>query len=477
MNVPLTIKRALRDYLAKTSDLLSPRTRRFLDQWFRTTPFTLKSKLILLFSLLFIIVIFGVSLFSLKHQKHFLTQELENRARLMANNLAVSSRDAVLGRDLLALSSLIGATQKDEDVVYAYVVDHRDVIIMHSDVTKISAPHIPLPQASSDKSLGSDMVQIASGPMSIIEVSQPIEYGNKTIGSVFIGLNQTRVERIIGEAKSRLLQTMGWGLALGGAGILLLSHLFLRPVAHMVRATQEVASGNLEILVPVNSRDELGQLGDSFNFMTAHLRAAYQEVERGYMDTTRALAAAVEAKDPYTKGHCERVRLYALEIGVRLGLSKHELKELELAAILHDIGKIGIRDDILTKPYRLSYEEMRMMHLHPEIGKRILEKVEPLHHVAMHILSHHEFINGKGYPQGLKGEKIPVISRIITVADSYDSMSSYRPYRGPLSEEEVHKRLIGSKGRQFDPPMVDTFLELCNAGVIENIKSKYPGDL
>jgi HD-GYP domain-containing protein (c-di-GMP phosphodiesterase class II) len=292
------------------------------------------------------------------------------------------------------------------------------------------------------------------------------------MGHVYIVLNQARVQAMMQQAKNRLLWTMGWGLFIGMGGILFLAHMFLRPVTHLVRATEEVASGNLEIWIPVKTRDELGQLGISFNSMTNHLKAAYEEVDRGYIETTRALAAAVEAKDSYTQGHCGRVSHYAVEIGKRLGLSRHDLKELELAAILHDIGKIGVKDEILMKPGRLSFEEMRIMHLHPEIGRRILENVEPLRQVAMDILCHHEFINGKGYPQGLKGEKIPVISRIITVADSYDSMSSKRPYRGPLSDDEVCKRLLAGKGRQFDPLMIDAFLDLYDAGLIQKIKTE-----
>jgi HD-GYP domain-containing protein (c-di-GMP phosphodiesterase class II) len=437
-----------------------------------TTPFSLRSKLIVLFSLLFVMVIFVVSIFSMKYQERFLAQEIEKRGKLIADNLAVSSRDALLDRDLLTLSSLIGGVQKDTDVAYAYIVDHRNVIIMHSDVTKISAPFVPAPQTQADNSSESSIIRTSGQLLPIIEISQPIQYGEKIIGRAYVGINRAYVQEMIQLAENRLLWTMAGGLLLGVTGILLLTHMFLRPVTDLVKATEEVASGNLEIWIPVKTRDELGQLGHSFNSMTNHLKSAYREVEQGFLETTRALAAAVEAKDSYTQGHCGRVSQYAVEIGKRLGLSRNDLKELELAAILHDIGKIGIKDEILMKPTRLSFEEMRMMHLHPEIGRRILENVEPLRQVALDILYHHEFVNGKGYPHGLKGEKIPVRSRIITVADSYDSMSSNRPYRGPLSEDEVRRRLLAGKGRQFDSLMVDAFLDLCDAGIIDKIKKE-----
>jgi len=446
---------------------------RSLARWLSSTPFSLKSKLIVLFGLLFSMVIFMVSFFSFNQQRNFLAQEVEKRGKLLANNLAVSSRDAVLGNDLLTLSSLIGAIQKDKDVVSAYVVDNHNVIIMHSDMTKISKPLVQSVQVLQDSSSDYAMIHSFNGSLPIIEISNPIRYGTKIIGRAYIELNQARIEDTIQLAENRFFWIMGLGLSLGVVGIFFLSNLFLRPVAQLVRATGEIASGNLEIWIPVKSRDELGQLGMSFNSMIGHLRAAYEDVERGYLETTRALAAAVEAKDAYTQGHCERVSQFAVQVGRRLALSRNDLKVLELTAILHDIGKIGVKDEILMKPKPLSFQEMQIMHLHPEIGRHILENVESLKQVAMAVYSHHEFFNGKGYPQGLKGEKIPQSSRIINVVDAYDSMTSRRPYRGPLSEDEARKRLVTGKGRQFDPVVLGLFLELLDSGVIEKIKNKY----
>ena len=441
--------------------------------WLTLTPFGLKTKLIVLFGLLFSMVIFMVSLFSFDQQRHFLAQEVENRGNLLAGNLAVSSRDALLGHDLLTLSSLIGAIRKNKDVVSAFIVNNQDVIIMHSDMTKISKPLVPPVQGQQDGSSDNTLIHTFDGSLPIIEISSPIQYGTKIIGRAYIELNPARIEETIREAEIRTFWTMGLGLFLGVAGIFFLSNMFLRPVAQLVRATGEIATGNLEIWIPEKSRDELGQLGKSFNSMIGHLRGAYEDVERGYLETTRALAAAVEAKDSYTQGHCQRVSQYAVQVGRRLALSRNDLKVLELTAILHDIGKIGIKDEILMKPKPLSFQEMQTMHLHPEIGRHILEEVESLKQVAMAVYAHHEFFNGKGYPQGLKGEQIPQSSRIINVVDAYDSMTSSRPYRGPLPEDEARKRLVTGKGRQFDPEVLRLFLELLDAGVIEKIRNKY----
>jgi HD-GYP domain-containing protein (c-di-GMP phosphodiesterase class II) len=473
MKIPMAVGKTIVEALSRQRDGFRRKGQRSLVHWLSSTPFSLKAKLIVLFGLLFSMVIFMVSFFSFDQQRNFLAQEVEKRGNLLASNLAASSRDAVLGHDLLTLSSLVGAIQKDKDVVSAYVVDNHDVIIMHSDMTKISKPLVHSVQVQPENSSDYTMIHSFNGSLPIIEISYPIRYETKTIGRAYIQLNQARIEETIQLAKIRTFWIMGLGLSLGVAGIFFLSNLFLRPVAQLVRATGEIAGGNLEIWIPVKSRDELGQLGKSFNSMIGHLRAAYEDVERGYLETTRAMAAAVEAKDAYTKGHCERVSQYAVQVGRRLGLSRNNLKVLELTAILHDIGKIGIKDEILMKPKPLSFQEMQTMHLHPEIGRHILEEVESLKQVAMAVYSHHEFFNGKGYPQGLKGEQIPQSSRIINVVDAYDSMTSRRPYRGPLPEEEARKRLVTGKGRQFDPVVLGLFLELLDAGVIEKIKNKY----
>lgn len=434
-------------------------------------PYGLSTKLIVLFSLLFVLVIVTVSLVTLGQQRRLLTQEVEKRGRLWAVNLAVGARDAVLDHDPLTLNALVGAAEQDQDVIETLIVDHNQRILMHTDVTRVSTAFDPTAFDPLDDPRGSAQGTEAD---SVIKIIEPIRYGDKTIGTVYLTMSSAGVEELIHQAKFRLITTMTVGLFFGIAGVFVLSRLFLRPVGALARATRELAGGNMEILVPVRNRDELGELGSSFNIMTERLKTAYEQIERGYLDTTFALAAAVEAKDPYTRGHCGRVSGYAVALGRSLGLPRQELRELELAAILHDIGKIGIKDDILTKPTRLSLGEMRIMHLHPEIGRKIMESVEPLHKIAKYTLHHHEHLNGKGYPHGLKGDKIPLVSRIITVVDAFDSMSTHRPYRKALPEDEVLNRLTAAKGKQFDPELVKIFLDVYASGLIAQIKSLHP---
>ncbi|HXT52518.1 MAG TPA: HD-GYP domain-containing protein, partial [Thermoanaerobaculia bacterium] len=179
-----------------------------------------------------------------------------------------------------------------------------------------------------------------------------------------------------------------------------------------------------------------------------------------------ALTGAVEAKDPYTGGHLQRVNAFALEVGRRLGLAGRELELLQIASTLHDIGKIGIPESILNKPGALEDDERTVMQRHPEIGARLLMRVEGLRDAAPMVLHHQERWDGRrdvdfpGYPHGLAGEAIPLGARIIAVVDSFDAMTTDRPYRKALSPQKARAVLVSERGAQFDPRVVDSFLRL-----------------
>ena len=183
------------------------------------------------------------------------------------------------------------------------------------------------------------------------------------------------------------------------------------------------------------------------------------DVEQTYLETIKALAQAVEAKDPYSAGHSKRVGYYATQIGEQLGLDQEMLRTLNDAGVLHDIGKIGIKDEILLKSAPLTAEEQKIMQQHPLIGEAIVKPVRSLSKVVELIYHHHEKFDGSGYPSRLKGEGIPLGARILAVADTYDSMVTDRPYRKRLSLEQARTELKKSVGVQHDPMIVDLFLK------------------
>jgi len=189
----------------------------------------------------------------------------------------------------------------------------------------------------------------------------------------------------------------------------------------------------------------------------AHL---YQKIRDSYFEIVKALAQAIEAKDPYTHGHSERVMKYSLMIAERFNLSIEKKESLRYAGILHDIGKIGVKGIILNNPDRLTVEEYDEVKKHTIIGENIIKPIELLQLIRPLIRHHHEWYNGKGYPDELSKEDIPIGARILAVADAYDAMKSDRPYRKALTEELVIQELKQGGGSQFDPKIVELFLEI-----------------
>ncbi|GAH06384.1 unnamed protein product, partial [marine sediment metagenome] len=177
----------------------------------------------------------------------------------------------------------------------------------------------------------------------------------------------------------------------------------------------------------------------------------YQKIQDSYFEIVKALAQAIEVKDPYTHGHSERVMQYTVLIAQKLGLPEEEKESLKYATILHDIGKIGVRGIVLNNPNGLTGEEYDEIKEHPLVGEDIIKPIELLQPIRPLIRHHHEWYNGKGYPDGLSGENIPLGARILAVADAYDAMKSDRPYRKALTEETAIQELRQGSGTQFEP--------------------------
>ncbi|MDD3631335.1 MAG: HD-GYP domain-containing protein [Atribacterota bacterium] len=186
----------------------------------------------------------------------------------------------------------------------------------------------------------------------------------------------------------------------------------------------------------------------------------YTRMRKIYLDTIRTLAATIDAKDPYTLGHSERVSHLAVQLARKLDFAETEIEYLEYAAILHDIGKIGIEDRILGKKDRLTDEEYDKIKEHPVIGASIIGSIEFLQKCSQTVLHHHERYEGGGYPHGLKGEEIPRTARLLAVVDAYDAMNSDRPYRKKLSENDILEEIERESGKQFDPAIARTFISL-----------------
>jgi HD-GYP domain-containing protein (c-di-GMP phosphodiesterase class II) len=185
-----------------------------------------------------------------------------------------------------------------------------------------------------------------------------------------------------------------------------------------------------------------------------------KDAEKIYLETISALALAVEARDPYSRGHSDRVSQYSVKLAEKLGLGSELIKDIKDAAELHDVGKIGISDSILKKPSSLDEEEMRIMRAHPVIGEGIIKPVRSLNRLCGIIRHHHEFIDGSGYPDGIKGDQIPIGAKILAVTDSFDAMTTDRAYRSRLSFEAAKEELRKCAGSRYDIGIVEAFISL-----------------
>jgi PAS domain S-box-containing protein/putative nucleotidyltransferase with HDIG domain len=199
---------------------------------------------------------------------------------------------------------------------------------------------------------------------------------------------------------------------------------------------------------------------DAFFNMLKELDFSYKELHGLFEGLIHSFVNAIDAKSPWTKGHSERVTNYAMSIAEEMGLDSDDLETLRIAALLHDIGKIGTYDVILDNPQKLSSEEINLINLHPVKGEMILQPIKQLQHLLPVIRHHHERIDGQGYPDGLKGNDIPLLSKIICIADAFDSMTSDRPYRPAATKEYAISELKRCSNTQFDASLADAFLRV-----------------
>lgn len=246
------------------------------------------------------------------------------------------------------------------------------------------------------------------------------------------------------------------------------------PLQVLTESSRAIAAGDFSQRVQLKSRTEIGELAQTFNSMTddlerfvADLRKAAEENKALFLSSIQMLAGAVDEKDPYTKGHSDRVTRYSLIIAKEMGLTDEEVEKIRISAQLHDVGKIGIEDRILKKPGALTPEEFEIMKTHTTKGAAILRPVEMLKDMLPGIELHHESLDGRGYPFGLKGDQIPLMPRIIMVADTFDAMTTNRPYQAAMDAEYVIRIINSLANTKFDPYVVAAITKVFESGKLK----------
>jgi HD-GYP domain-containing protein (c-di-GMP phosphodiesterase class II) len=385
---------------------------------------------------------------------------------------AVVSLDSVSRR--LEETSVRGRT--------VFVVDHSGRVIAHPDTrryvpgTDLRSSYI-VAQASG---LPKDLRTTAT-----VQHFSDIEDGHKaeligTFSSIpdlgWTVIAQRSLEQAREDAGVRELnaQALTFVLVVIAAAVVL-GYLFAvgisTPIRALAASTRAISRGEFHERAPVRGAAEISELAQTFNNMAgdietfiARLKLAAEENRELFLGSIRMLAAAIDEKDPYTRGHSDRVAKYSVMIGQQLGLSAEELDRLRISALLHDVGKIGVDDRVLKKPGALTAEEFQIMKQHPSKGANIMRPVAQLKDVLPGIELHHEHIDGKGYPYGLKGEEIPMMARIISVSDTLDAMTTNRPYQSAREIEDALQVIHKNAGSKFDLKVVEALEAVVQSG-------------
>lgn len=241
---------------------------------------------------------------------------------------------------------------------------------------------------------------------------------------------------------------------------MLISNSITRPINELVEGIYHIAEGDLRHRVRIKSRDEIGELASSFNQMADNLFEVRKKLLDYFYRIAQSLVRILEAKDQYTRGHSERVADFSEKIAINMGIPKDKVDLLKEAALLHDIGKIGIKESILNKEGKLTIEEWDAIQQHPIIGEDIIKPVSISEEMLAIVRGHHERYDGAGYPDKINGENINIFTAIVSVADAYDAMTSPRAYRPALSRKDSIEQLNKNRGSQFHPEVVDTLIEI-----------------
>jgi len=427
----------------------------------------IRFKLSLLTCLLVTIVIIVSSVIVMGIMDTFLLGELVKRGLSLSRASANTAGYSMLVRDRLSLDNLVAKIKERQgDILYAAVIDHRGTVAAHSELLK-SDSHFQ-PQAGTAINRDSDgamVTRVTRNGQVCYEFSTPIVFAGKEIGQFYLGIDDAALTTAQVAARRKVAVMALIILLLSVTGTCYIARIFTRPIKQLNDGVFLLKSGCKLGAIAVTQHDELGELTSNFNDMASvilHQQDKLAEYARGleesYLSTVKILATSIDARDDYTMQHSTRVAALSLMLAEEMGLSTEEQRELEVAALVHDLGKIRIPDHVLKKSGPLDEDEFQRVKSHPRDGADILGHSRALRRFIPAVLHHHECYNGQGYPDGLRGEAIPLFAAIIALADTYDAMTTSRPYRAGLTAEDAIGEIIRCRGTQFNPRLTDYFV-------------------
>ena len=402
--------------------------------------------------------------------KATLRRDLLQRGAAISRVVALSAGHSLLSDDPLGLDRLVSETRaSDPDIAFIAIRNPSDVVTAHDRVTERGKPYRPVPPLLPLGTFGDTQAdEVMRDGRRLIEYTTPIAFAGRRVGIASIGLSMQGLAAAERSIRKLIFAAAAVILVIAFFGTLVLSSIFTHPVKRLHKGVLSLASSETFQPVPVHSSDELGALTRNFNRMAETILAQKNslemkalQLEEAYISMVRVIAASLDARDPYTMGHSTRVARMSCLLGRRLGMGEEELSNLERAAIFHDIGKIKTPDDVLKGEERLSRAEVdEQMESHPVDGTEILRMAPFLHQYIPVVRAHHEWYNGEGYPDGIRGDEIPLHSQIIALADAFDAMTTERPYREALSSKEAIDEILQFRGTQFSPELADAFAKM-----------------
>ena len=427
---------------------------------------------ILLTSTSFILCIITVQIMN-----NYILNEIIKRGESVGKSIAASAGYNLLSKDLLGLDNLVfKAKSSNNDMLYVAIVDQDMKTVVHSDTEMIGEnKRVVQGRLYREDADGTTVNELTNSSGSIFEILCPIVFMKKSLGSVIIGMDRSILLEAQRKVRNMILIVFGFIVFLGIFASSLLASFLIKPIKELSAGVEELKCGTAKNPLRIYSQDELGKLTCNFNEMAAlianqrgKLTEYARDIEEAYVSMVKVVAAAIDARDSYTHGHSARVAQLSLIIGKQIGLSKEDLRDLEVACLFHDVGKIKTPDSILLKPGILNETEYKEMKQHVVDGASILSWAPSLLKYIPSTRHHHEWHNGKGYPDGLVGDNIPLFATIISIADAFDAMTSDRPYRKALSKEEALRRIARKSGIQFRPDLVAIFLELMEKNRVQD---------
>jgi putative nucleotidyltransferase with HDIG domain len=435
---------------------------------------TLRFKIAFFIIILLLITAYLFSLITMQTMNRHILDEVVKRAESLCKSMAALAPYSILSSDLLGIDNIVSkAKEANTDVEYAAVTNAEMKILAHTDIARRGETFVPYPRVLfKENQDGTRVFEVQPASEKLLETVAPIFFNNTQIGNVIIGINNSVLYHARAETRRKILAGFGITMLLGIGCIVVLSSVITQPIKELARGVDELKRGRQSKL-RIYSQDELGNLTESFNRMTelitdqqARLGSYATELEEAYVSTVTVLSAAIDARDQYTLGHSTRVAQLARKIGAEIGLSHHELEDLEIASLLHDVGKLKTPDFVLLKDGPLDPQEHREISNHSENGAAILGRAPSLQKYMPAVRHHHEWFNGEGYPDGLRGDDIPLYAAIISVADAFDAMTSARPYKSAHSPEEALRELALFSGRQFNPRLVEVLRQVVESAAI-----------